>query len=169
MVLIGLRANNWPTDIEKMVLINFIIKNYGGHSVGEIKLAFEMAVAEKFNVDVNCYENFSVAYFASIMNVYRRWAGETAYHVKSAPIEPAPIETTDEEFIDAVYNLWKNHQDFKQIPVLAYDVLNLGLTSEEKQSIKKHVDTVLDKATADHYKQYAVKEYFDKRRSHELE
>jgi hypothetical protein len=168
MVIIGLRASNWPTDEEKAVLLQYVIKTFGGHSASEIKLAFEMAVAGKFNVDVNCYENFSVLYFSSIMNVYRRWAGEVANQI-TPPVEMPPVEVTDSEFIEAVYNYWKVDRDFKKIPVLAYDVLNLGITSEEKQSIKKHVDTLMDNATPDNYKQYCVKEHFEKRVSNELE
>ena len=72
MILVGLRSNNMPTDEEKYVLLNFIKSNFGNLTPEEIKLAFEYAVAGKYNIDVKCYENFSPLYFASIMNAYRK-------------------------------------------------------------------------------------------------
>ncbi|WP_346236720.1 hypothetical protein ABDK00_014185 [Niabella insulamsoli] len=77
MLLVGVRANNLPGKIEKGVLLQFIKDNYGGHTVSEIRLAFDKAIAGKLDIDdTNCYENFSPAYFAKIMNSYRRWAAD---------------------------------------------------------------------------------------------
>ncbi len=70
MVLVGLRANNMPTDEEKYVLINFIQSNYQNVTIAEIKLAFEMAVSGKLGIDAKCYENFSCEYFGRIMSNY---------------------------------------------------------------------------------------------------
>jgi hypothetical protein len=135
MVLIGLRAQNWPSPEEKGLLINFIIKNYGGHTPAEIKLAFDMAVAGRLEAEVNCFENFSVFYFASIMNSYRKWASE-AHRFAISPekqILIPEVQTTDEEFLGAVKALYLHHKDFQVIPVMAYDVLNLGLSTGRKK------------------------------------
>lgn len=82
MVKIGLRSNNWPGDEEKAILIAHIIENFGGHTVSEIRLAFEMAMAGKLEADANCYENFSCLYFSKIMEAYREWAKEMFRQVK---------------------------------------------------------------------------------------
>lgn len=83
MLIIGLRANNLPTEEEKDVIVEYIQKYYGGHTAAEIKLAFEMAVAGKLDVDqVSCYENFTPLYFSSIMNAYREWAKAESKEVK---------------------------------------------------------------------------------------
>lgn len=83
MVLVGLRAANFPNDEEKRVLIEYIQKYYGGHTAAEIRLAFEMAVAGKLEVEqVSCYENFTPLYFSSIMNAYRDWAKAESKQVK---------------------------------------------------------------------------------------
>lgn len=87
MILVGLRAQNYPADIEKQVLLNFIAENYGGHTPAEIKLAFEMAITKKLDVDATCYENFSVAYFVSVMEAYRVWSRE------QIKLLPAPVTT----------------------------------------------------------------------------
>lgn len=73
-VLVGLDKKNYPVDIEKNVLIDFVIGAYGGLMAEEIKEAFKMAVAHKFHdVDVNCYQKFSPEYFGRIMASYYIW------------------------------------------------------------------------------------------------
>jgi hypothetical protein len=167
--LIGLRGENYPKGIDKDFLHTYIREYYGGHTIKEIRLAFTMAIQNKLAVDPTTFEFFTTAYFSKIVDAYRKWAVETLHSLPAIkPIALPEPKVTDDEFIEAVYDLWKKHQDFKQIPVLAYDVLNLGLTSEEKKSIKSHVDTLIGEATPDNYKQYAVKEYFEKRLSNEL-
>ena len=93
MVLVGIKAHNVPNDREKAVLIQFIQKNYGGHTPDEIRLAFDLAVSGDLDVeDVKCYENFSPLYFAQIMNAYRIWARH-----KHKELKPKPKELTAEE------------------------------------------------------------------------
>ncbi len=82
MVLVGLRGNNMPTEEEKFVLLNFIKSNFGNQTPEEIKLAFEYAIAGKFDVDVKCYENFSCEYFARIMKAYIAFEREEMRSVK---------------------------------------------------------------------------------------
>ena len=74
MVLVGLRGNNMPTEEEKFVLLNFIRSNFGNQTPEEIKLAFELAVSGKFEIDAKCYENFSCEYFGRIMKAYIDYA-----------------------------------------------------------------------------------------------
>lgn len=101
MIKIGLRANNWPSEEEKVVLIDHIYENFGGHTPEEIRLAFEMAIAGKLELkpdDVKCYENFSCAYFSTIMNAYRLWASQ-AY--KTLPTDvPPPQKIFSQEELD---------------------------------------------------------------------
>jgi len=73
-VLIGLDEKNYPKDLEKKVLIDFVIGAYGGLVCDEIKTAFQMAVAHKFqDLDVNCYQKFSPEYFGRVMASYYIW------------------------------------------------------------------------------------------------
>jgi hypothetical protein len=95
MVIIGLRAQNYPGELEKQLLLNFIVEHYGGHAAEEIKLAFDMAILRKLDVEANCYENFSIAYFAGIMEAYRSWARE---QIKQLPAQvEQPKEFTRQE------------------------------------------------------------------------
>lgn len=76
MTAIGLREANFPDEVETMALMQFIRSNYHNHTVGEIKMAFEMAIAGKLDVDAVSYENFSMAYFGKIMSAFRKWASQ---------------------------------------------------------------------------------------------
>ncbi len=98
IVKIGLRAANWPNDMEKAILINHILKEYGNHTLEEIKLAFDMAIAGKLEVEVNCYENFSCLYFSNIMNAYRDWAKQEIKYVSRET--PEQKVYTDEEILN---------------------------------------------------------------------
>jgi hypothetical protein len=118
MVLVGLRAQNYPDDIEKQILLNFIADNYGGHTPAEIKLAFEMAITKKLDVESNCYENFSVAYFVSIMEAYRSWARE---QIKQLPAPVITRQLTAMETVD-INLVWalKCLNEINKLPVV-YD------------------------------------------------
>jgi hypothetical protein len=105
MVLIGLRESNWPTKEETAVLLTYIKKYYSGHTPSEIRLAFEMAIDGKLNCEVKHYENFSVMYFAGVMNAYRKWAKDEIKQLPPPKVEQklAPVWQLDLEI--AVNNL----------------------------------------------------------------
>ena len=96
MLLVGLRGNNLPNEEEKFVLTNFVKSNFGNNTCEEIKLAFEMAVAGKLNIDSKCYENFSCEYFGRIMSAYQEYARQ---EIKNLPklIEPVKEKPSDQE------------------------------------------------------------------------
>jgi hypothetical protein len=143
MVKIGLRSQNWPSDEEKGVLIQHIIKNYGGHTVEEIKLAFDMAITGRLDVEVNCYENFSCLYFSNIMSAYREWAKEEYKQFEAAqPI--SEIENKEDMSQEAMQD-WFNvtakkikagEMTVDFVPLSLYEWMdangNISATPEEK-------------------------------------
>lgn len=102
MMKIGLRAQNVPNDLEKLVLYEHIVANYGGHRLNEISLAFdfllrgELADADGEVVEANCYENFSCLYFSKVMNAYRHWSSQEVKFVSPTTKEEQKIFTQDE-------------------------------------------------------------------------
>ncbi len=98
MLLVGLRGSNLPTEEEKLVLTNFVKSNFGNNTCEEIKLAFEMAVAQKFNIDAKCYENFSCEYFGRIMNAYNEYSKEEIKNLPK-PIEQVKEKPSDQELM----------------------------------------------------------------------
>lgn len=109
-MLVGMRKANLPSKEETLTLLNFIATYYSGHTSKEIRLAFEMAVAGHFpGLDVRVYENFSVQYFASIMNAYRKWSAETyRQHMEFEQIKPPDRLTIELEYAQAIARDLKN-------------------------------------------------------------
>lgn len=72
--LIGLKTENFPSGVDQQVLMDFVRGCYGGLIADEIKEAFRMAVAHKFqDLDVNCYQKFSPEYFGRVLASYYIW------------------------------------------------------------------------------------------------
>lgn len=109
MMKVGLRAVNIPADIEKQVLIEHVVSNYGNHTHEEIKLAFDLAITGKLDVDPNCFENFSCVYFSKIMNAYRAWAGKTYKEV----VKEKHPEVVKEDLSDRTMQDWWNDVSLK--------------------------------------------------------
>lgn len=116
MVKIGLRSLNWPADEEKIILIQHIRENFGGHHLAEINLAFDMAIAGSLDAEANCYENFSCLYFSGIMNAYRKWSREEYRNVKPTQAPVRQIECCPDpkrEFTEMVAMMKQDCKDGK--------------------------------------------------------
>jgi hypothetical protein len=118
MVKIGLRAQNWPTDEEKEILFRHIAAQYGNHTLDEIRLAFDLALAGGLELlpgeSVTCYENFSCLYFSSIMNAYRRWAAQAYDQLKPFEVVEAAKE---EDISDEAMEQWIDETQKLSLPV----------------------------------------------------
>lgn len=103
MVKIGLRAENWPVAEEKMLLRDHMVKEYGNHTPAEVKLAFDMAIAGRLDIELKyrvCYENFSCMYVSIIMNAYRKWSAEEYKQIPQLPPPARVTEKTDKGSMD---------------------------------------------------------------------
>lgn len=141
MVKIGLRAENWPSDAEKAVLLAHIMQHYGTLTHAEILLAFDMAIEGKLTVEANCYENFSCMYFSRIMNAYRKWAAET---LKQVPEEiPVESKTLSESMYEDWYNAVESDVTNKRItvefvPLAIYDWMDKHGRIDQTPAEKRH-------------------------------
>lgn len=97
--LVGLKSENLPSELQKMVLMEFIQTEFDWMTPEEMKLAFRMAVAGKLDVEVNHFQNFSPVYFATIANAYRekRGAALTEYNSKIHEMTTKPHPSDDEK------------------------------------------------------------------------
>jgi len=128
MLKVGLRAANLPNEEEKAVLIAHIVTEYGNHTLEEIKLAFDMAISGKLDLeqkDITCYENFSCLYFSTIMTAYRNWAKETYKFIKIVPKMIEEKKSIEHEEMLEWINEWsaKENIDIELIPLQFYDFL----------------------------------------------
>lgn len=101
MLLVGLRANNMPTEEEKFVLINFIKTNFANVTIAQIKMAFDFAVAGKLEVDAKCYENFSCEFFGRIMARFLEYSAEETRIISQRVVEDEPLPKPSESELKA--------------------------------------------------------------------
>ncbi len=97
--LVGLKSENLPSELQKMVLMEFIQSEFGWMTPDEMKLAFRMAVAGKLDVEINHFQNFSPVYFAAVANAYKekRGAALTEYNSKMLEMTTKPDPSDDEK------------------------------------------------------------------------
>lgn len=97
--LVGLKSENLPSELQKMVLIEFIESEFAWMTPEEMKLAFRMAVAGKLDVEINHFQNFSPVYFAAVANAYKekRGAALTEYNSKMLEMTTKPHPSDDEK------------------------------------------------------------------------
>lgn len=121
-MLIGIRGQNFPAGADKEFLHGYIRLHYGQHTADEVRMAFDMAVQGRLGVDANCYENFSVAYFAGIMNAFRRWSGGQAKALETLPpgekaYTAAELKKIDDEYQDYLLTLaFRKFQSINKLP-----------------------------------------------------
>ena len=125
MLLVGLRGCNLPTEEEKFVLTNFVKSNFGNNTCEEIKLAFEIAVAGKLNIDSKCYENFSCEYFGRIMIAYLEYARQEIKNLPK-PIEPVKEKPSDQELKKQAIDTANGYADEIRKGSLINSNFNLG-------------------------------------------
>lgn len=78
LILCGVRAQNFPKDAEKLLLIDFLRKHYPSYTPAELAFAFELAMARKLDIDnPDCFENFSCSYIGKILSAYEEWDSST--------------------------------------------------------------------------------------------
>jgi hypothetical protein len=128
MITVGLRGNNFPMAEEKQILINFLLENYPDYSPGEIKFAFEKAMARKFgDTNVTCYENFSCEYLGRILHAYEQWEAEDMSHIppecRRRTVSPETINAAYGRFLAGETELYSKSiyntlSEYKMVPQL---------------------------------------------------
>ena len=162
--LIGLKAENIPSDLQKTVLINFVKNDLGMFTPEELTLAFRLAVSKKLDVDVSHYQNFNAIYLADVMESYRqrRNSAMTEFrgHLKKiqqdseTEISPERKRQLFWEFVDTIIlKVWDefvrtgriNFQTYRIKSIfdaLETDLGLLALTIDKKVEIKKRAEAI---------------------------
>lgn len=74
--MIGLQTDQWPDDLEKMMLVNFARTELTHYTIQELRLAFSFAVTRKFEIDLRHFGKFSPEYLMRIVNGYDKYTSE---------------------------------------------------------------------------------------------
>jgi hypothetical protein len=186
--LIGIRNEQIPNQLEKVVLVKFIKDHYPNYSVEEIRVAFEFAIKKITTVEVNHYGNFSGLYFASIMEAYQGHRNKVAIELRR--IEQRELAKVQKELSDAeiliIENEYKKNiidpifEDFKKNnrldfgitnPKYIYDLMSKEfpylINLEEKQQIKlEAIARITSKTTEIENQKSFSKEDFKKKKAY---
>lgn len=99
MLKIGLREKNWPSELEKMLLISHLVENFGHLTVEEIRLAFDWGIGGRTGAEMNCYENFSCLFLTGVMSKYEALERIVKIEAKEPEVKrlSEPVELTEKE------------------------------------------------------------------------
>lgn len=172
-VLIGLRSIHYPQKDVAIFNIQFIKQNFGNRTIGEIYLAFELAITGKSDCgDVKPYDQFTMEYFSRIMNGYRTYLNHntpiTQLEAEISTKKEIPMlpTTPQSEVIE-----WSEMplRKYSLYPLYLYDVLMNGnfitLSAEERFSyIEKAIKVLLSEIEHDgmNYENYKTNNKYKK-------
>ena len=127
-LMIGLRKQHFPNGFELDFIVSNIRKLYAHRTIFDLTNAFELGLRKEIDVELNCYDQFTLIYLSNIMDAYRK------YLVKSyneLPVEqPKQIEykMTKEEKLADIEDFGTTECAFSMIPGYIYDwIIDLGL------------------------------------------
>jgi hypothetical protein len=162
--LIGLKAENIPSDLQKAVLINFVKNELGMFTPEELTLSFRLAVSKKLDVDVSHYQNFNAIYLSDVLEAYRQRRNSAMTEFRNQ-LKQIQQETETEispqrkrflfwEFVDSiVLKVWDEFVRTGRINFETYRIKSIydaietefgfmALTLEKKIEIKKRAEVV---------------------------
>ena len=145
MLMVGLKQAEIDafSEIEKQLFVNFLKNHFSSLTIQEYKNAFELAILGKLPLkpeDINCYQNFSIAYVSKILTAYREWANKTYNdnrHILEKPVQkelPAACvdwkeycELSYQQFIKGNYNTdtWAINEMYDEFLSVGYIAENL--------------------------------------------
>ena len=168
-MLIGLRQNNYPNDVETKIIRTYILTNYPIKTLDELYLAFDLAVKDKLEYELKVYDSFTIPMLNGVMTGYKKWLYNESLKVQKPVALPPIMQVTHEEKIKEC-DEWEQKKDIKLslIPLYLYDwfeaIGRIRLTSEEKKVIYNKAaeyrlsqlqnETELDRSNRHEYKSF---------------
>lgn len=127
-LLVGLRKQHFPNGFELDFIVSNIRKLYPHRTIFDLTNAFELGLRKEIDVELNCYDQFTLIYLSNIMDAYRKYL-VSAYN--ELPVEhPKQIEykMTKEEKLADIEDFGTTESAFGMIPGYIYDwIIELGL------------------------------------------
>ncbi len=153
VALIGLQKEFLPTGAQRAVLIDFVKLKLANYTANEIKIAFQMAIAGDFKVDLECYGQFSSKYLMSIFNAYLEHRNKIALELErekkklESIVDPEEEQRKIDEFFKASCEIYRESKDefngTKYHASAIYDTLKLHFSREELIQFKRQAKAEL--------------------------
>jgi hypothetical protein len=165
--LIGLRPEHFPSEIQKVVLIDFIKTELKNFSAEELALSFRLAATKKIDVDITHYQNFSAVYLADVLHAFKKSQQSAMNEYNQQLIKLNQMNKSEEltsedkqrmfwEYVEkCLFDVWDNyiitgkinfkHYSIKQMfDVLENQLCILVLTADKKMEILEHAKKVIN-------------------------
>jgi hypothetical protein len=168
-MLIGLRQQNYPSDVETKMLCSYLLSNYSQKTLDELYLAFDLAVKDQLEYDLKVYDAFTIPILNGVMGAYKKWIYNESLKVQKPAALPPILQVTHEDKIKEC-DEWEQKKDIKLslIPLYLYDWFvvtgRIDLTNEEKKVIYNKAaeyrlsqlqnETELDRTNRHEYKSF---------------
>lgn len=132
-IMTDLGLKTFPDEYSQNRIVYFLQTYYREMSIGELKLAFELAFMDMLSVNIEHYNSFDIKYLTRILNAYRSYRNEKRKAIDKKLEQEKPEPTAEElaqqhrNFINRIvkaYEKYKNDNVFEvQIKWLVYDFL----------------------------------------------
>jgi hypothetical protein len=139
-ILIGLRKQNYPSEIENKMIVSYLLTHYAQKSLDELYLAFDLAVQDKLDYELKVYDAFTIPMIVGVMNGYKKWAFNEVKKIHKPIALPPILKVTHEEKIKEC-DEWEEKKDIRLqfIPTYLYDWMvligRINLTQEQKDEV----------------------------------
>lgn len=132
--LIGLRADNWPSNNANMAIADYVFTKYKNLAVQEIKFAFDLAFHNRLSgIKLEHYQSFSVPYLASILQAYIEY--------KKGSIEKVDKYFAERKLMsDKTKDYARSDQAIKQMIISSYAEVLLGKEISYAFSMETHYE-----------------------------
>lgn len=164
--LIGLKVDQLPVGYQMEVLLSFIKDKYPNNTPGEIRIAFELALKNEFECDLNHYGTFSALYFSNVFNAYMEYRTRINIQLeidkrKKQELQKNSIRDQEafkfeQESID-IYRTSLNHGEW------------LGDIFNATAIAKKHIEPHVSETVRETLRKEAENEYIEHRKALEKE
>jgi hypothetical protein len=135
-LLVGLRKQHFPVDIENFLIFSYLRTEYGHKTLDELGLAFNLAIKGELDLkpeDVKVYDQFTVLYLANIMEAYRKWLLKQNQTIPEKRLElPAAVEVDPKESIHYAREVFLATKNHLLIPENLWKILKAEISLKEE-------------------------------------
>lgn len=108
--MVGIKS--LPSDIEDLVLLDYIKSSLANYTLDEFKLAFTLYCDGKLSENREHFQSLSTLYLGRIMESYARWRYQYFHDINRVVLDlPAPPDKqTDEKLKEGVIRVFKKYK-----------------------------------------------------------
>jgi len=104
VIISDIGVKTMPDKYAQKRIIYYLLSYYRDFSIQEIRLAFELALVGKVQVDVEHYQSFDIRYLSRILNAFRLYRNEQNQRlITNQPIKLEPISEKEKQKIEIKY------------------------------------------------------------------